>query len=126
MKPGKLDLPTIWRGCTWSPVLLKWKNENGTPFNLNGWTPYASTRGGFSLNAVVTNAADGETRISMPRVLTEQMPLGVQQWDWVWWQNAPTGTKYPPILSGTVLVDQPTTHNFPVPPGELPESPEFP
>lgn len=120
MKPAQLDLPTIWRGCTWENVILTWKDNNGNPFDLTGWTPYCQTRSGTNLNPVVTNASAGQTKLSLTRFQSAAMNLGNQQWDWVWWNDVPNGTKYPPILSGTVLVDQPTTHTFTEPNPEEP------
>jgi hypothetical protein len=112
MIPGPLNLPTIWRGCDWLPVILKWKDANGNPFDLTGWTPFAETRSGISLNPVVIDVAGGITMIQLYKTTTELMKLGVEEWDWVWWQNAPSGTKYPPILSGKIPVMEPTTHDF--------------
>lgn len=113
MKPGKLDLPTIWRGCEYPAIILKWKNPDGTPFNLAGWLPFAETRTGISLNPIITDEENGVTQMSLNRLETGGMKLGVEQWDWVWWNSGNGNTLYPPILSGSVLVDQPTTHDFP-------------
>ena len=110
MTPGPLQLPTIWRGCTWQPTLLKWKDANGNPFDLTGWVGFAQTRSGNSLNVATTNVAGGETTVSMSFEETAAMKLGVEQWDWVWVYDlgGPDEVRYPPILYGTVLVDQPT------------------
>lgn len=113
MKPGPLNLPIIWRGCEWQAIPMKWKNQDGTPFNLAGWTPLAMTRSGISLNPVVTDEEGGITSISLTRTQTESMKLGVEQWDWVWWDTV-NDIVYPPTLSGTILVDQPTTRDLPV------------
>ena len=111
MTPGQLILPTIWRGRTWLPTVFTWKDANGNPFDLTNWTPNAQTRSGNSLNALVTDAAAGQTILQMPFAQTTDMKLGVEQWDWNWTFNAglPGEIRYPPILTGTVLVDQPTS-----------------
>lgn len=118
MTPGNLLLPTIWRGCDWQEIFLKWKNPDGTPFNLNRWTPAAQTRTGVSLNPVVTDVLGGVTKISLPRTTTAEMKLGVEQWDWVWTYQDPDpmidNVVYPPILSGQVTIAQSDTRTIPV------------
>src|ERR1043165_4539461 len=109
MVPKKLDLPTIWRGCEWQAVVMYWKNADGTPFNLSLWTPFAQTNDGTSLNPLIVDAANGITSLSLTRDKTDGLTIGDFQWDWVWWNNPPTGFKYPPILAGTVPVREPET-----------------
>lgn len=106
MKPGKLDLPPIWRGCTWEDVILKWKDPNGNPVDLSNWTPLATT-GQFGLHArkVDQETNPGETRISLTREQTTELKLGVYQWNWIWLNG--DGTIPPPILAGYVEVKNP-------------------
>lgn len=116
MKPGPLNLPTIWRGCDWQDIIFRWKTPDGEPFDLSLWIPVAQTRTGVSLNAVVTNADAGITKLSLPRATTAAMKLGQEQWDWVWAYIGPPSVVYPPILSGNVIVAQPDTRTIPVQP----------
>lgn len=113
MKPGKYDLPTIWRGCDWLPITIIWKDGDGNPVNLNGKTPFVKTNGGFNLNPGILDAANGVTVLSLPKSYTSDIPVGDQQWDWIWWENYPNGVKYPPFLFGTVPVREPKTDSFP-------------
>jgi hypothetical protein len=111
MKPGKLDLPTIWRGCEWSLIFFYWKDLNGDPFDLTGWTPTAHTRH-FDLRALIWDdpehhAAAGITYMLLPATLTANLRLGVEPWDFIF--VTPDGRALPPILSGNVEVKQPTT-----------------
>jgi hypothetical protein len=109
MKPGYLTLPTVWRGCTWLPVTLQWLNQDGAPINLTGWVPRAFTRH-FDLNARVVNAATGVTAVSMGSVQTSDLAQGVEDWDWVWLQQGPTGATLPPMLKGKLIVRHPVTN----------------
>lgn len=114
MIPGNLQLPTIWIGCDWQPIILKWKDANGDPFDLTLWAPKATTRTGISLNAVVIDPTGGVTMISLPRSTTAIMKLGVEQWDWVWsFVGEPTAV-YPPILSGNIQVAQSNVRTLPI------------
>ena len=107
MKPAKLDLPTIWRGCTWEDVILRWKDHNGNPIPLDDWTPIACTAQ-FDLNARKTadqTTHPGETRISLTREQTSELKLGVYQWNWIWVNSS--GIIPPPFLAGNVEVKNP-------------------
>lgn len=121
MKPGKLDLPTIWRGCDWPPVILNWKDNNGDPFDLTGWQARAFTRSKYNLNATILNAALGRTKMWLPKGETSGFTLGVQQWDWIWENiDDPRGPyRYPPFLSGSVTIKDPITAT-PIPIGIKP------
>jgi hypothetical protein len=101
--PSQLDLPIIWRGCTWPVITLTWKDQNGNPFNLTGWTARAQSQN-INLNPLITNAAQGITTLSLTATQTASLKLGVEEWDWVWSQN---GTVYPPVLSGMVPIREP-------------------
>ena len=105
MKPGPLDLPTIWRGCTYDTITLRWKSANGAPFDLTGWRPLAQSRN-INLNARVVDALNGVTSISLPYTYTAALRIGVEKWDWVWGNN---GSVTPPVLSGRVEVKDPQT-----------------
>lgn len=115
MKPGLVILPTIWRGCDWLPVIFKWKDPDGNPFDLTDWSPFVETRSGFSLQPVITDVAGGIVQLALNPTQSALMKLGVEQWDWVWAYkfNTVDQIKYPPIVAGTVCVDEPTTHDFP-------------
>lgn len=108
MKPGKLDLPTIWRGCDWGPVTLKWKDQNGDPIDLTGWQPKAESLN-IDLNPEITNAVSGITTLSLSRVETANLRLGVESWDWIWEHLDPGAYRYPPFLAGKVPIKEPQT-----------------
>lgn len=112
MKPGRYDLPTIWKGCDWLPITFKWKDGEGNPVDLTGLTPFVQTNGGINLNPGILDAANGVVLLSLPKSITENLRVGDQQWDWVWWQNYPTGVKYPPMLAGVVPIREPHTDQF--------------
>lgn len=109
MKPGKLNLPIIWRGCDWPVITLIWKDLNGNPIDLTDWRPYASTNK-FVLNAQVTDPPNGVTQMVLSNEETTDMALGEQPWSWLF-QQISTGAVLPPLLSGMVTVKQPTTKN---------------
>jgi hypothetical protein len=134
MKPAKLDLPTIWRGCDWGPVTLKWKNANGDPINLTpnpttgaAWKPRAFTLN-FNLNAAIVNPVLGETRILLSRSQTASLKLGVERWDWIWEHviGFPpiVDYRYPPFLSGMIAIADPVTTIPPEIPPSVPSGDE--
>lgn len=108
MNPGKLDLPTIWRGCTYGPVRISWTDDNNHPVNLSGWTPRAYSRY-FQFNARVTNAAQGLTTVGLPIQVTQALKLGVTNWDFIWTQDTSFQTVLSPFLKGKVEVKDPVT-----------------
>lgn len=108
MKPFILDLPPIYRGCHYLPIIFKWKDAMGDPMTLSGWTPYCATKH-FSLNAVVINPTTGTTRISLTRFQSADLKLGVEEWDWVWENHfGPSITG--PYLAGTIEIKEPLAH----------------
>jgi len=107
MTPGKLDLPIIWRGCDYAPIIFKWKDPNGNPFPLWGWVPYARSIN-VDLLPVVTDYNNGIAQISLTRTQTFGLALGVEQWDWLWYREGDNIT-YPPILSGRVEIKEPVS-----------------
>ena len=66
MTPGKLDLPSIWRGCDWGPVTFTWKDQNGDRIDLSGWIPKVFAIS-FSLGAQVQDPSHGVTTLSLTR-----------------------------------------------------------
>lgn len=128
MKPAKLDLPTIWRGCDWGPVTLKWKNANGDPINLTGWQCRAQSLNIF-LGAVITDRAGGVTQLSLGKGETALFKLGVESWDWIW-EHLHLGQidyRFPPFLAGKVQIKDPVTATGTDPGTPLiPEDPEDP
>ena len=107
MKPGKLDLPIIWRGSDYAPITLTWKDDSGNPINLNGWIPFASSRN-VDLHPVITDSAGGVTQISLTNVQTASLKLGVEQWDWIW-RDSNTNEILPPHLYGYITIKEPVT-----------------
>lgn len=105
MMPYVMDLPPIYKGCTWPAIILSWKAPGGGPMTLTGWTPYCTTKH-FNLNAVVLDTTRGTTRISLSRLETVPLKLGVEYWDWVWVNNFDTSITVP-HLAGRVEVRQP-------------------
>jgi hypothetical protein len=107
MKPGAFDLPVIWRGCDWPAIIFKWKKVDGTPFDLNGWLPYAKSQR-IDFNPQIADSPGGVTTISLTKAQTKLLRLGVESWDWIW-VYTPDGKEYPPILAGRVEIKDPTT-----------------
>lgn len=105
MKPAKLDLPTVWRGCTYPVITFTWKDRNGDPIDLTGWTPHATSRN-IDFHPVVTNAPQGITQVSLEKTETDVLKLGVERWDWIFSSN---GIVTPPLLAGQVEIKEPTT-----------------
>ena len=108
MRPGRCDLPTIWRGCSYLPVTLTWFDVDGNPFDLTGWLPHAQSRN-FDLGAaIILPATQGLTTISITRDKTAGFRLGVEKWDWLW-EDLTNQITYPPVLAGNVEVKEPQT-----------------
>lgn len=105
MIPGQLNLPVIWRGTDYPTVTLRWKDVNGDPFNLSGWTPYAKTQD-FDFVVTVTDAPNGVTTITLAKADTASLKLGVRGWDWTWVHNSAPAYTWPPFLAGKVEVKQ--------------------
>ena len=124
MKPGKLDLPTIWRGCDWGPVILKWKNANGDPINLSGWRAKAQSLN-VDLNASITNVGLGYTQLLLTKAQTLDLKLGTENWDWIF-ERIQGQYRYPPFLSGKVSIKEPVTGVNGDTPPEIPEESETP
>lgn len=103
MTPGRLDLPVIWRRCDWPAITLTWKDQDGDPIDLTGWSPTAKTRN-FNLNPRITDAVNGVTTLSLTPSVTSTLRLGIEQWDWIWID--PDGTPLPPFLAGGVEIKQ--------------------
>lgn len=108
MKPGHLDLPTIWRGCIYQAVKMAWQDAEGNPIDLTGWRPRAYARD-FQFDVQVTNYRGGLTTLSLPASATAKLDLGVSDWDFIWWEPVAPGTVSKPFLSGKVEVKEPVT-----------------
>lgn len=126
IKPGKLDLPTIWRGCDWGPVIFKWKDQNGNPLDVSQWQAVVQSLN-INLNPSITDGPGGVTQIALNRAQTSVIKQGVEAWDWIW--QRPEGTyRYPPFLSGKVEIKEPISGTNgsgpPPPPVVLPDVPE--
>lgn len=106
MKPAKVDLPTLWRGLDYPEIIFKWKDSDGNPFDLTGWTPYATSTN-IDLAPQITDAPGGVTTISKTKLETVKVKLGTEQWDWVW--KDPQGFEWPPALSGVLPIKEATT-----------------
>jgi hypothetical protein len=105
MMPFVFDLPPIYRGCDYQQIIMHWKDGNGDPKTLSGWTPYCTTRR-FDLNARILNSANGTTKIALTRAQTANLKLGMEYWDWVWLNDFTTQISGP-YLSGRVEVKEP-------------------
>lgn len=123
MKPGKLDLPPIWRGCDWGPVIFKWKDQNGDPLDVSQWQAVVQSLN-INLNPSITDGPNGVTQIALTRAQTSVIKQGVEAWDWIW--QRPQGTyRYPPFLSGKVEIKEPVSGtNGSLPPALPPDVPE--
>lgn len=112
MKPGRVDLPPIWRGSDYLPIVFRWKDGNGNPFNLTGWLPFAQSTN-INFNPVITDPVNGVTQFSLSSAQTGATRLGIESWDWIWLQaNVTPNITYPPILSGKVEIKDPTSDAF--------------
>jgi hypothetical protein len=121
MKPGKLDLPPIWRGCDWGPVTLKWKDQNGDPIDVRQWQAVAQSLN-INLNPSMPDGENGVTQLALTRAQTASLKLGVESWDWIW--QRPLGTyRYPPFLSGSVEIKEPVSGTNGSAPPVLPPDP---
>ena len=115
MIPGKLDLPTIWRGCDWPAIILTWKDQNGVPFDLTGWFAIAWSRN-VNLNASITDPVNGVTQIILDHTQTASLALGEEIWNWIF-EYVSTGFVLPPLLSGKLIIKEPVVAHPPaVPP----------
>jgi hypothetical protein len=112
MKPGKFDLPIIWRGCDYPVITFKWKNVDGTPFPISGFTPVVRSVS-IDFHPIVADAPNGVITISLTRDKTAGFKLGVEAWDWVWvyYLSTPAIT-YPPVLAGKVEVKDPVSKPY--------------
>ena len=106
MKPGHYDLPIIWRGSDYRPVIFKWLDGNGNPVDLSNLFPAAYTKD-FNLNAQRTDIPNGVTQISLTKEQTLVLNLGVYQWNWLWETIAPPNVISEPLISGEVEVKEP-------------------
>lgn len=107
-----LDI-TIWRGLTYGPQIIIAKDANGTPYNLAGWTAYASVRKETPLSVilnlapVITNAAIGEITLEVTPAITLALAEAVAFWDLA--LKTPTGRKLGPYIGGNVVITTPNT-----------------
>ena len=102
MAPAQLDLPTIWKSCTWFPVTFTWLDAStGNPFDLTGWTPVVRSRN-INLNPQITNAHGGVVTLSLSQTQTASLKLGVEKWNWIW--HDPANVIYPPSFSGSIEI----------------------
>lgn len=106
MIPNTLNLPTIWRGCDWGPVTLKWKDANGQPLNVISWTPLAQSLNVNLRPVKVNNGVAGETKIALTAAQTLHLKLGTEKWDWIW-QTNDGSYRFPPFLAGKIAIKEP-------------------
>jgi hypothetical protein len=120
MKPAKVDLPTIWRGCDYAAIIFRWLDNNGQPYNLSGWIAHATTKQ-INFAPVITDPVHGIAQISLTRAETANLKLGTENWDWIFTFGA---AATPPLLAGSVQIKEPVTQavpgSGPLPPGPLP------
>src|SRR4029077_15462048 len=123
MKPGHVDLPTLWRGCSYPGFTFIWLfSAGGIPIDLTNWTPFARSKN-IDFHPVVSDAVNGVTYIYLTYDETENLPLGVEEWDWIWYNNV-TGFVTPPLLAGTITIKQlQTKRGAPRPPPPPPPAP---
>jgi hypothetical protein len=107
MKPATVNLPTIWRGCDWGPLVLKWKDASGNPIDLTDWIPRAESLN-IDFQPVVTDPAGGVVQMGLSRVDTGVFRLGVEHWDWIW-EHVSDPYRFPPFLAGIVEIKEPQT-----------------
>src|SRR5262249_15367822 len=74
---------------------------------LNNWRPLAESLN-INLGAVISNSANGETILSLSKVYTSNLRLGVENWDWIW-ERIDDAYRFPPFLAGKVQVKDPVS-----------------
>ena len=108
MKPGYLTLPTIWRGCIYRPVEIRWSDKDDNPIDLTGWTPRAYSRF-FEFQAKIVDATAGLTSVGLAHQATDQLKLGTTNWDFIWAKDDVPNTVSQPFLRGNVEIKEPVT-----------------
>jgi hypothetical protein len=106
MKPGRYNLPTIWRGSTYDTITFTWLDINGNPIDLTGWIPHATSLH-IDLNPQIVDVLNGVTSIGFTKQQTPNLRLGVEIWDWIF--EMPGGERTTPLLQGIVEVKDPAT-----------------
>ena len=106
MKPAPVNLPIIWRGCDWAPVIFRWKDADGDPIDLTLWTPFVETSD-FDLHPIITDAFGGIAQLALTSDQTANLKLGVYPWDWIW--QAQSSTPSEEIVTAGTDPDQPVT-----------------
>ena len=107
-----LDI-TIWRGLTYGPQIIFAVDAFGAPYNLVGWTVFASVRKEsplaviLNLSPMITGGAAGEITIELVPAITLALAEGVALWDLV--LQTPTGRKLGPYIGGNVVITTPIT-----------------
>ena len=108
MKPGRLNLPDIWRGSSYPDITFTWLDANGDPVDLTGWTPVAKSLN-IDFHPQITDPSNGVTTVSFSKDETARFVLGVELWDWRWIKdNTPlVNTITTPVLRGFVQIKEP-------------------
>ena len=110
MKPGRYDLPIIWRGSNYFGGNFTWLNANGEPVNLDGWIPRARSLN-IDFSPQITDLAGAVTTITFTKDQTANLKLGIEWWDWVWERTGggANAIRTVPFLRGIVEVRDPAT-----------------
>lgn len=114
--PFNLPL-TITKGITYGPVIFTFKKEDTTPFDLTDggtWAVLAYGRRSkdakdkIDLNPQITDAANGEVRISFTDEQTLALMGGEYGWDMI--LLPPSGERLGPYFAGILKVKEINTH----------------
>jgi hypothetical protein len=114
--PFSLPL-TIVKGITYGPVIFQFKQEDLTPFDFTDggvWKVFAYARRSkdaknkIDLNPLITDAVNGEVRISFTDEQTLAFMAGEYGWDLV--LEMPTGQRLGPYFDGKLKITEINTH----------------
>jgi hypothetical protein len=113
MTGAKLDIQ-ILAGITLGPIELKFKDKNGDPVDLTGWSAWAQVRKTYlgaiihDLSPSITDAEQGVVTISQTDEQTSSIDhIGAFQWDLIL-QNT-SGQRLGPLVAGSCVINKPIT-----------------
>jgi len=118
MATTPFNLPlTVTKGITFGPVVFLFKKPDLTPFDFTDtgtWKVFAYARRSadakqfIDLGPLITDAVNGEVRISFTDEQTLAQMGGTYKWDMV--LESPTGIRIGPYFAGLYKVEEISTH----------------
>ena len=109
MTPATLNLSMV-AGATFGPVTMTFKDGDGNPINLTGWSVWAEARihaTVINLAPTITDAAGGVVTISMTDEQTSLFEANQLNWD-IMLEN-PSGERHGPYIKGTLTITRAVT-----------------